>query len=390
MKRFQVLGGCLHIRPLPIRHENGESILAAELTTPYGETRCLWFSVEADQALTQLADPFLIASLFIGLENQWDIHVHGQVSACLLQNLQEFQAIWQSFDPERYQPVHLSADEMVVVGARPTGRIATFSGGVDSAFTAFSNAKRSGNLLPLDAGLMIHGLDIPLDDTIFSSALQSSKQSLATLGINCLHMRTNVRELVGSAWHDVFGTALAACLHVLAPRFGAALIPSSYAYSAQEYRCGSNPLTDPLLGSDALRIIHDGARFTRDEKLAQLAAWPQGLDALRVCWQGLQRDRNCCRCEKCLRTMINIRLLEMPMPASFPESLNAERIAAVKLGATEIRIWQRLIALRKKQGLAPELSAAMRQLVVRMRIRQWRRRVRGWVRRLFQHLDAKK
>ena len=144
-------------------------------------------------------------------------------------------------------------------------------------------------------------------------------------------------------------------------------------------------MADPLLGSDALRIIHDGARFTRDEKLAQLAAWPQGLDALRVCWQGLQRDRNCCRCEKCLRTMINIRLLEMPMPASFPESLNAERIAAVKLGATEIRIWQRLIALRKKQGLAPELSAAMRQLVVRMRIRQWRRRVRGWVRRPFQH-----
>ena len=373
-----------------MRQENGELILSAELTTPDGEKRCLWFAVEIGQDITQLADPFLIASLFIGLEHHWDIHVHGQVSACLLLNLQEFQAIWQSFDPERYQPVHLSADEMVVVGARPTGRIATFSGGVDSAFTAFSNAKRSGNLLPLDAGLMIHGLDIPLDDTIFSSALQSSKQSLASLGINCLSMRTNVRELVGSEWHDVFGTALAACLHVLAPRFGTALIPSSYAYSAQEYRCGSNPLTDPLLGSDALRIVHDGARFTRDEKLAQLAAWPQGLNALRVCWQGLQRDRNCCRCEKCLRTMINICLLDMPMPASFPEPLSAERIAAVKLGATEIRIWQRLINLGEEQGFSPDILTAMRRLVGRMRLRQWHHRLKNWRKRHLQRLQQRR
>lgn len=381
-----------------MRQENGEIILSAELTTPDGETRCLWFAVDAGQAVTQLADPFLIASLFIGLEHHWDIHVHGQVSACLLQNLQEFQAIWQSFDPVRYQAIDLSVDQTVLAGARPAGRITTFSGGVDSSFTALSHAKRSGDLSPLDAGLLIHGLDIPLKDNAFSSALQNAEQSLATLGLNCLYMRSNVREVAenawvnvrGSQWEDFHGTALAACLHVLAPSFGTALIPSSFAYKLREYRWGSNPLTDPLMGSDALRIIHDGARFTRGEKLAQLAAWPQGLNALRVCWQGLQRDRNCCRCEKCLRNMMNIRLLGMPMPASFPEPLSAERIAALKLSATEIDIWQRLISLGEERGLPSDILRAMRRLVGRMRLRQWHHRLKNWRKRHLQRLQQRR
>lgn len=355
---------------------------------PEGETRCLWFAVEAGQPVSELADAFIIASLFIGIKHDWNIHAHGQVSACLLQNLQEFQAIWQSFDHKRYKPVSLSADQIVLAGQRSAGRISTYSGGVDSALTAWTHAKQNNRLLPLDAGLMIHGLDIPLNDHDgFVRALQSSKQSLTSLGLECLSMRTNIRELVDHDWIDVYGTALAACLHVLAPRFGTALIPSSFTYNERNYHCGSNPLTDPLLSSDALRIVHDGARLTRDAKLAQLAAWPQGLDALRVCWQGEQRDRNCCRCEKCLRNMINFHMLGIVLPASFPEPLSTKRISALVFGATEIRIWRHLIHLGKKQGLAPDILRSMRRLVTRMRLRQLRHHLKRRGRDLFQYLQ---
>lgn len=367
----------LHIHPLPARQENGEWILAADLIRPDG-SRTLWFAVDANQRISSLADPFLVASLFMGMKHGWDIHVHGVVSSSLLENLQEFQAIWQSFHPERYQLINLSADRLDTAGTRPAGRISTYSGGVDSSFTALSHAPESGSLSPLDAGLMIHGLDIPLADAAFAPALQRAAASLASLGLDCLSMRTNFREVVDCAWEDVHATALAACLHILAPGFGTAMIPSTFAYSVRDYRVGSNPLTDPLLGSDAMRIVHDGARFTRDAKLARLAAWPQGLDALRVCWQGALRDRNCCRCEKCLRNMVNIHLLGMPMPASFPEPLSAKRIATLKFKAREIGIWQRLIDLGEQRGLDPDLLKTMRRLVGRMRLRQWLRSLKRW------------
>lgn len=380
----------LEVRPLPVRVEQGERILSAELHTPTGETRLLWFAVEAGQAVTDLADPFLIAAQFLGMQHGWDIHVVGRVSALLIHNLRDFQAAWQSKDARRYRQVRLSADELVSGRARAAGRIITFSGGVDSTFSAISHAPGSRSPYPLDAGLMVHGFDIPLDDPAFQSAWQRARATLASLGIDGVSMRTNFRTVVPDLWRHTHGTALAACLHVLSPRFGTALIPSSAAYHESVGPCGSDPLTDPMLSSDALTVVHDGARFARRDKLTSLAAWPRGLEGLRVCWEGPQRDRNCCRCEKCIRNMLNFRLLGIPIPSSFPEPPSPERIAAVKIGEAELMIWKRLIALGKGGALPADIVRAMRRTTRRMQWRQWRRRIKLRIRQsLHPHVGGK-
>ncbi|MBK7948257.1 MAG: hypothetical protein IPK00_05850 [Deltaproteobacteria bacterium] len=374
----------LEIHPMPPRLEQGECILSAELHMPTGETRHLWFAVDADQAVTDSADPFLIAAQFLGMQGGWDIHVTGRVSALLIHNLRDFQAVWQVKDARRYRQVRLSADELLSGRSRAAGRIITFSGGVDSTFTALNHAPDSQSPYALDTGLMIHGFDIPLEDPAFQSAWQRARGTLASLGMDCLSMRTNFRAVVPDLWRHTHGTALAACLHVLSPRFGTALIPSSAAYHEAVDPCGSDPLTDPMLSSDALAVVHDGARFARRDKLAGLAGWPRGLEGLRVCWEGERRDRNCCRCEKCIRNMLNFRLLGMPIPSSFPEPLSAERIESLKIGAAEIAIWKRLIALGGKGALPEEILRAMRRTTRRMQWRRWRHRVKSIIRQVLR------
>lgn len=374
----------LEIQPMPMRLEQGERVLSAGLHLPTGETRHLWFAVDAEQAVTDLADPFLIAAQFLGMQNGWDLHVAGPVSALLIHNLRDFQAVWQVKEARRYQQVRLSADELVSGRARAAGRIITFSGGVDSTFSALNHAPGKQSPYPLDAGLMIHGFDIPLEDPAFQSAWQRSRATLASLGIDCLSMRTNFRAVVPDLWRHTHGTALAACLHVMSPSFGTALIPSSAAYHEGVDPCGSDPLTDPMLGSDSLALVHDGARFARRDKLTGLAGWSQGLEGLRVCWEGERRDRNCCRCEKCIRNMLNFRLLGMPIPSSFPEPLSAKRIEALKIGGAEIAIWKRLIALGGNGALPEEILRAMRRTTRRMQWRQLRRRLKLQIRQVLR------
>ena len=369
----------LHIHPLPPRYENGSVILSANWLLPTNETQLIWFAVSEKQSVTDLADPFLLAALFLGLQNGWHLHVHGKVSALLKYNLQEFQAIWQAKAPHLYRAVPISADEWVHKTASAKACISTYSGGVDSSFTAFSHAPDRNTSYPLQAGLMVHGFDIPLEDPVFSAVLKRARESLASLGMECIAMRTNFREVNHTDWYHAHGSALAACLHVVSPRFGIALIPSSYAYHENADLCGSTPLSDPLLSSESLRIVHDGASFTRRDKLATLSNWAAGLAALRVCWQGQERDRNCCRCEKCIRNMINFRLLGIEIPSSFPEPLNTEVISNLLFGRAQINIWRVLISAADKSGnFTPDILQAMRHVTKKMQRREWRQaRKRG-------------
>ena len=126
-------------------------------------------------------------------------------------------------------------------------------------------------------GLLVHGFDVPLDRTVVFEAVSDSSQSmLASIGMELVPMETNLRSLCGS-WEDSFAAAVASCLTVLKSRFDGGMIGSSEPYDALVLPWGSNPLTDPLLGSDGFGIRHDGAEASRLEKLRVLLSWPEAM-----------------------------------------------------------------------------------------------------------------
>ena len=84
---------------------------------------------------------------------------------------------------------------------------------------------------------------------------------------------------------------------------------------------GSHAAVDPLFSSQLVTIIHDGSRFSRLEKVRELASWPMALDALRVCPGNTGGRANCGSCEKCLRTRLELLAAGIESTAAFGPSL---------------------------------------------------------------------
>jgi len=104
---------------------------------------------------------------------------------------------------------------------------------------------------------------------------------------------------------------------------------------------------------DAFRFI-DGATHSRTEKVKEIADWKVGIDNLRVCWQGGQKDRNCGKCEKCIRTQLNFLATGNPIPKSFPDYQLGENIslANVKLNNRVSRYeWKSIYVYAKKNKI---------------------------------------
>jgi len=236
---------------------------------------------------------------------------------------------------------------------RTPARVASFqSGGVDALATVRSNRLD----IPLEHPasikdcLMIHGLDLggfeSLDENL--EAFEYARNRLDNLGqaehFTLIPVYTNLRHLDDDS-SNLFlfyvGAILAAIAHAFTPRISTALIASSD--SVQDLiEMGTHPLLDPNYSSADLRIVHDGIRFSRSEKVGLITQWDAGLQSLRVCWDAFRPadSLNCGRCEKCLRTMAQLLLRDklkdcraFPFDDISPELLNGLRVGPVDFSA---------------------------------------------------------
>ncbi|MFN3586136.1 MAG: hypothetical protein ACK4UT_01415 [Moraxellaceae bacterium] len=226
----------IRVYPQPPRQRGDEVELAADILRPGQPPAVLWFRMPVAQAarLNPRADAFAIACLFMAMRRAEALHVHGPLARGLLAGLMQFQNAWARWCPTRYRPVRLSADAEVAVSPTQGTGLLAFSGGLDSSHAAWRHRPGSPEPLrlpvPLGAGLMVYGFDIPLADTAaFAAAAQSSRQMLASLGLELLTVATNFRDF-GDDWHDAHGAAVIACLHLFAGHHGAGLIASSHTY----------------------------------------------------------------------------------------------------------------------------------------------------------------
>jgi hypothetical protein len=315
----------------------GQLTISAVIEPPHQEQRCLWYRVlpEARGLISQTSDPFVIATVMMAMAQSRDLVVHGPVSPSLLRNLEEFQAVWQAWYPQQLSQIEIYSDiETEPEPASPQApnrALVAFSGGVDSCFSAF-RPRSPRQRYALAAGLMIHGFDIPLTEPdTFARAAQRSQTMLQSLSLDCLQIATNFREVIPGRWEDVFGTGAVSCLALFSGGFAAGFIGSSYAYRALSFPYGSNPISDRLLSSDSFEIVHDGAGYSRFEKIQLLGQWPEALQNLRVCWQGEQKDRNCGRCEKCVRNILNFRLAGLGLPTCFAQDVTDDQIRRLRL-----------------------------------------------------------
>ena len=327
----------MHLWPKEACERDGQVFLSAKLEIDAGRQETLWYAIplEYKGTLSDDADPFVVALALRMAQEGRAVRVHGRVSPSLLKNLETYLGIWSAWKPGRYSPIEIIADDEQdrKKPGGPVQAVCGFSGGIDSSFTAYRHVRGIGTRFPepLTAGVMVRGFDIPLEENIvFSNACSKARRQLDSLGLELIPVATNFRSL-DLDWTHAFGTGVVSIMMLLGGRFTRGLIALGAPVGSYGMMIvGSNPLTDPLLSSNAFQVIPDGAEFDRPDKIRVIADWPEARDMLRVCWAGPHKDRNCCECEKCIRTILSFRALGLGLPPCFEQDVTDHQILELK------------------------------------------------------------
>ena len=305
---------------------------------PYPE-QVLEFEINDGEILEELAEPcadaFLAACFpLAALHGEARVRIEEKPCPMLVEGLRTAHAWWASWGGMHSRPPTIETPApgrcRTLTAARRA--VSCLSGGVDGLHTLMHNRRlyRKGDPAYIREALFIHGFDIgkrPRDpeNERFRSALGRLEPVAAEAGVRLIPCRTNLRHLPSKPgfWANRHnGAALAAVGH-------AATLGPAYLFVGGTYHVsnpvpvGSHPAVDGLFSSQRLTVIHDGSRFSRLEKVRDLASWPTALAALRVCPGNGGDQPNCGRCEKCLRTRLELLAAGVEETAAFGPSLTA-------------------------------------------------------------------
>lgn len=301
-------------------------------------------------------EPAVAALAFMALALGEDIEVEEFVSPRFRYGFEravEHFRLWWS----ELRPVELRApglNPMTPSGA--TAVMSCFSGGVDSFHTLYAHlgAAAAHPSFRLTHLFFAHGFDIPLDNPVYTTIAGEFDQLAATLGLRLVRLATNAREMLDPylRWDQTHGACIAASGLLLSGGVRRFIIPSTNRQSLLFVPCGSNPVTDPMFGTESLEIIHHGTHLSRIEKILALADRSEAQTSVRVCWQNVPGERNCGRCVKCLKTMMPLAIVgRLNQFSAFPplppwNAIDRDCFAALDVSA-----------LAPEQSYADELGA---------------------------------
>lgn len=225
--------------------------------------------------------------------------------------------------------IEITQEESVKRTPSVTDRVGVFfSGGVDSWHTFLRHKDEITDLI------FVHGFDIFLGETsLFEKTRANLQQAAEYYGKNLIIVKTNMREFMEPevAYQKVFGPALAGVGHALSDHFGKIYLSGSETYAAM-FPDGSHPLLDPFWSSEAFELVPDGWGTDRLHKVEEIATSPAVLQTLRVCWKNPDGEYNCGKCEKCLRTMVELYAVgALGECKTFKEPLNLKRLARMPI-----------------------------------------------------------
>ncbi len=285
----------------------------------------LWFAFPRalGEFVTTRADGFAAALLPLAMRLGERLVVRGDLSCRLAQGMRDYQRIQSAWKPRSFTTVEVECDRVVSRDpSEGTGAVgAAFSGGVDSFHTLWTHLAENERYRPfaITHCLMINGFDKDADlggSGSFGRLQGVYEPMMARHGISLVVVRTNLLQFLGAYVHkQAFAAFVTSPALLLGRLFSHFYLPSSYKFTLLEmFPDGSHPMLDHLLATESMETIHDGAHLSRVEKTVELTSWPETRDRLRVCvgatgvQEGGSAIANCCRCEKCVRTMLTLDL----------------------------------------------------------------------------------
>jgi hypothetical protein len=335
-----------------LRAEAGELSFTARV----GEReQRLWFRCES--ATAPPAEPALATLLMPAMSRGGSLSLEGPISARLLRNQAEFQAVqrfWSSRWPFELPPlreVEVSAPSRQAPGPAEPGRVATFfSGGVDSWAALLANPDVTDLVFA-------RGLDLipgAAQHAALADEVEARLRAAAgELGLPLHVVDTNVRTFSDQLvrWETYAPSVLAAIGHLLEPLFERVLIANDVEHGRQT-PLGAAWLVDHLWSTEGLEVADWGGRINRTKRLEAIVDHPLVQRTLRVCWENREGAYNCGRCGKCLLTMIALEAIGAREKIhTFPPELDLSLLQSYTLSTPlQVAFWEELLETTQRAG----------------------------------------
>ena len=288
----------------------------------------VFFRIPRQFELDCRGEPFLGIALLEAMVRNVDIRIEDSmpISEKVYKMLPELQAVYASWNSNlskvnihaRIEPCKDVYDPVACY----------WSGGVDSSHTLLRNMTEITHLI------MLGGFEYKADNTPESWRQLVKKQTVfaRNIGKELIPVETNAKRVTDQrkiSWAMAQGLILASMGSLLKCK-------RIYIGSGNTYNhlipWGTHPLTDPMWSTESTEIIHYGAGFGKGEKMIDLCKNQNILDNLQVCWRN--PHRNCGECEKCVRTMTGLYLLEASSK-TLPKLDNLNKLSIFRNSAGE-------------------------------------------------------
>ncbi len=306
----------MHVTQIETSRTDAGATLSARIRCPGCDLDGveLWvrYPSELHDSLSSSADPWIAMLLWPAMRLGRDLHVDAVASVKLVEAAPTLMAIMHCWDA-RFKPVEVRPQATSCDRKAGTGVASFFSGGVDSFYSALKHTAPEAPAGTRVTHLVsVRGLDVRLNDEVLWTRVGSRlRDAAARIGCTWVECSTNVREVVSErlvGWVMYYGAVLAGIGLGVQGLWNTVLIPADQTY-AEMFPSGSHPLLDPLWSTESTRIVNDGAEATRVEKIvSRIAQSEVALEHLRVCWKNPDGRYNCGMCEKCIRTMVSLKI----------------------------------------------------------------------------------
>jgi hypothetical protein len=370
--RDKFRGHLMHIRNLTVDETGNARVSSATISWEDRDfpDQTLSFTISEDNGAgvdgEPGADAFLAACFpLAAVHGEARVRIEGRPCPMLVEGLRTAHAWWTSWGgmPTPAPEIETAGRDRGRAYAGPRRAVAFISGGVDGLHTLMRNRQlyRRDDPAYFRDALFIHGFDIgkrardPENDR-YQMALRRLEPIAAETGVRLISCRTNLRHLPTRPdfWeHRHNGAALAAVGHA-ATRGPVLLFVAASHHANNPVPWGSHPLVDGLFSTQRVTIMHDGARFSRLDKVRDLAKWPAALAALRVCSANVGTEANCGRCEKCLRTRLELLAAGVETTPAFGSSMPPPELwddASPKPIGGRAAVYEELLPALRTRGL---------------------------------------
>jgi hypothetical protein len=291
--------------------------------------------------------PFLCNVLPVAWILDAEIRVR-EVDKSFYDSIPEFKNGYINMYPQIEFKGDLTADKIIKnkqENVTAKNRLSFFSGGVDAFNTLINHIDEKTVLMTL------WGSDVFFDDIIgWNNVKQHTEKTATQFGIKYLFIKSNFRKFLhegalsdfvvknaGDGWWHGFQNGLGLIGHAapLACLYNVDIVRIASSYSSKyigKIVDASDPTIDNHVKFADSRVIHDGYEFSRQDKIKNITKYVSEHNKnieLRVCWQS-SGGKNCCKCEKCYRTIMGI-LVEGENPNAFGLAYKKEDSSKIKI-----------------------------------------------------------